>query len=324
MGLVSRESVPNLGRLGQPRYRVEARREAAATYPRPLRLKRDALRNQQATGSDRPMKAMHSILTIVQVQPAMNLRQALLHCPGSRITTQLLLWFLIISLIPCVVLTAIISYQCQPIPEEDGAPGTAGDLRRQGNPARDLHSRAPGRPEHGRAGITAHCRLDAAAEQRSGGRSRSIHPPIVELARKFRPYHGEFRRIVRLFQRLPVRHGWDAAVPAQARPGPRFEPPDRSAQGERAGRGVRPGSHAVANRGLGLPDVPGPKRTGGVHRQPGLQRPGADHRVRGPGAGQRAGLPRLQGLQRAGRDRRGDGGDAPRRGRVHLRRSAAK
>ena len=39
----------------------------------------------------------------------MTLRQALAPLTRITITTQLLLWFLIISLIPCVVLTAIIS-----------------------------------------------------------------------------------------------------------------------------------------------------------------------------------------------------------------------
>ena len=44
---------------------------------------------------------------------------------GCRITitTQLLLWFLIISLIPCAVLTAIISYQRRPIIEKNSAQG---------------------------------------------------------------------------------------------------------------------------------------------------------------------------------------------------------
>ena len=209
----------------------------------------------------------------------MTLRRALAPLTRITITTQLLLWFLIISLIPCVVLTAIISLQCQPIPEKNGAPGTAGDRRRQGDTARDFHSRAPRRPEHGQP-VHHACRLITAARRGTAERSRRF-TAYLESSSEDSPVYGKFRRIVRLFQRLPVRHGWIGPLPAQARPRSGIKPPDRSAQGQRAGRSVRPGSHVAANGSLGLPDVRRAKRAGGVHCQSGLQHPGTDHRVRG-------------------------------------------
>ena len=64
VGLVSRESLPNLGRVGKSRYRDGPRREVAATIPRP-RSRNAEMRSSTASDRHRdgPMKAMQSILT---------------------------------------------------------------------------------------------------------------------------------------------------------------------------------------------------------------------------------------------------------------------
>ena len=80
-----------------------------SSFPRPTLLKQRSVSQRASPGAVCPMKVMHSIYHVVQVSPAMNLRQALAPLSRVTITTRLLLWFLIISLIPCAVLTAIIS-----------------------------------------------------------------------------------------------------------------------------------------------------------------------------------------------------------------------
>ena len=65
------------------------------------------------------------------------------------ITTQLVIWFLCLSLVPCVVLTGIISYLSNQSLRKIGASGAAGNRRCQDHPARDLYSRASRRPERG-------------------------------------------------------------------------------------------------------------------------------------------------------------------------------
>ena len=62
---------------------------------------------------------MHSTFRFVQVRPAMTLRSGSFVLSRISITTQLLIWFLCLSLIPCVVLTGIISLPVQPILEEE-------------------------------------------------------------------------------------------------------------------------------------------------------------------------------------------------------------
>ena len=50
------------------------------------------------------------VYELVQVRPAMTVRLNSFVLSRISITTQLVIWFLSLSLIPCVILTGIISY----------------------------------------------------------------------------------------------------------------------------------------------------------------------------------------------------------------------
>ena len=79
----------------------------------------------------------------------MNLRQALAPLTRITITTQLLLWFLIISLIPCAVLTAIISISANRSLKKTVRQGLLAIADAKATQLENFHSRASGRPEHG-------------------------------------------------------------------------------------------------------------------------------------------------------------------------------
>ena len=106
----------------------------------------------------------------------MNLRRALAPLTRITITTQLLLWFLIISLIPCAVLTAIISFSANQSLKKTVRQGllAIADAKatqletfiRERRADLNMVSR-----------FTLHCRLDTSAGGSHGGRSLSIHPP---------------------------------------------------------------------------------------------------------------------------------------------------
>ena len=130
------------GGWANPGPRGAARRAERCARFSSLLSESPPLRRSES-GSTAGSTAMHYLFSFVQVRPAMTLRLGSLVLSRISISTQLVIWFLCISLIPCVVLTGIISLPLQPILEEDRASGAAGDLRCQDHPARDLHARAP-------------------------------------------------------------------------------------------------------------------------------------------------------------------------------------
>ena len=135
-------------------------------------------------------------------------------------------------------------------------------------------------------------------------------PAYHELAGSILPIHGEFRRFVRLFQCLPLRHRRNIAVPAQAEldigSNLLTGPLKNSELAEVFDRvrtlvQIEVSDYQMYHR---------PDRTGGIHRQSGLQRSRSDHWVRGTGAGEPACVPGFQRLQRPGRNWRDNGRDA--------------
>ena len=65
---------------------------------------------------------------LVQVRPAMNFRLGSSLLSRISITTQLLIWFLCLSLVPCIVLTGIISYLSNQYLEKNRPSGTSRNL----------------------------------------------------------------------------------------------------------------------------------------------------------------------------------------------------
>ena len=182
------------------------------------------------------------------------------------ITTQLLLWFLIISLIPCAVLTGIISFSANRSLKKTVRQGL---LAIADAKATQLETFIRER----RADLNMASRFTMIADSMPKlAEARRKEPArftrLYRVDSEVPPVYGEFRRIVRLFQRVSLRHGWtvlfqlkpDLELGSNLLTGPLKE----SELAEVFDR-VRT---LLANGGLGLPDVPRAKRTGGVHCQP--------------------------------------------------------
>ena len=158
-------------------------------------------------------------------------------------------------------------------------------------------------------------------------------PVLAEAAQRGPPGPRELHRDLRLPERPAVRPRRQHAAPAHARPGPRHEPADRPAQGQRAGRGLRPRPDAAPGRRVRLPGLSRPERAGGVHRRPGVRHDGRDRRLSWRWSWATSEVFRaFTRLQRPGRDRRGDGRpcatatrsrSSPRRVTTRTRRSNA-
>ena len=120
----------------------------------------------------------------------MNLRQALAPLARITITTQLLLWFLIISLIPCAVLTAIISSSANRSLKKSVRQGL---LAIADGKATQLENFIRER----RADLNMVSRFthiaDSAPLLAEARRKESADSPVyLELTRKFRPYVANF------------------------------------------------------------------------------------------------------------------------------------
>ena len=104
--------VPDLGRLGKSRSTRQVAQRAVTTSW--LRSAQHRQGPPSPAGvawlSLRIEPRCQSLSRFVQVRPAMTLRSGSFVLSRISITTQLLIWFLCLSLIPCVVLTGIISY----------------------------------------------------------------------------------------------------------------------------------------------------------------------------------------------------------------------
>src|ERR1700733_10696670 len=120
----------------------------------------------------------------------MNLRRALAPLTRITITTQLLLWFLIISLIPCAVLTAIISFSANQSLKKTVRQGL---LAIADAKATELENFIRAR----RADLNMVSRFSKIADalpalEGTRGKDTIDSPAYTELSQKIRPYVANF------------------------------------------------------------------------------------------------------------------------------------
>ena len=151
----------------------------------------------------------------------MNLRQALAPLTRITITTQLLLWFLIISLIPCAVLTAIISISANRSLKKTVRQGLLAIADAKATQLENFI-----RERRADLNMVSRFTMIADSMPRLAEARRKESRRFTRVRRvdsEASPVHGKFCRIVRLFKRLSVRHGWIAPLSAQAQPGAGIE-----------------------------------------------------------------------------------------------------
>ena len=184
------------------------------------------------------------------------------------ITTQLVIWFLCLSLIPCIVLTGIISYLSNEslkktvrqglLAISDAKTNQLETFMRERRADLNMASRYP-------------AIVEALPKLKQIRRQESIDSPAyLELAQSVRPFMANFvdsfgYSNAYLFDTdgtLLFQLKNELDIGSNLLTGPLKE----SELAEVFDR-VRT---LAANRGFGLPDVSGPKRTGGIHRQSGL------------------------------------------------------
>ena len=254
-------------------------------------------------------------------RPAMNLRTGS-RPTGISIATRLLLWFLAISLIPCM--RADRGHQL-PVAAVAGDDRSASELlaisdaktTQLENFIRERRGRrrrpGPGRPRRRRrsseleqVGRTGAARF---AGLRRSGRGVPADP-------------GELRRRLRLRQHA-ISSTPTGTLLFRVKPDLDLgdEPADRPAQGDRAGRGLRAVRMLLQAEISDYQVYPGRSEPAAFIASP-VAQGGRGRRRGGRRVRQRGGLPGLQRLQRAGRDRRDAGGDAQGR-RADLRGPAA-
>ena len=155
------------------------------------------------------------------------------------IATRLLLWFLAISLIPCIVLTLVNNYLSVRSLERSLRSQLLSISSAQDDPARQLHPGAQGRRlgRSARSPRTVQSTEELIARAGQGHRSptRSVHSG-TKLFRQTAINYLEAYGYANLYL---FDTGRPAAVPRQVRPQPGRQPADRPAQGHRAGRGLR-------------------------------------------------------------------------------------
>ncbi len=194
VGRVSGWFVSELGRLGKPRFPRRAVARGGDT-PGSASGSADKASDVSSSGSHKleaaRLTAMPFFSRFVQVRPAMTLRLGSFLLSRISITTQLVIWFLCLSLIPCVVLTGIISYLSNQSLKRTVRQGLLAI-----SDAKTTQLETFMRERRGDLNVASRypAIVDAIPKLKGGpaARSRFDSPAYLELARSVRPFMANF------------------------------------------------------------------------------------------------------------------------------------